>query len=516
MNYFACLLLFISPSIFFTINNLGVGDDVELLATVLLSLLLFIPLLIIAMLIYFLTTKKYSIAFLTFVSLFWYLQIVLKDAFAEQSNFISIAILFLSTTLFSYLLIRFNARRFIYVFISLSIMTMMFPKLNILFHKFDVIYTNNTDSTIKSYNIANKNNNFNVYYVITDGLTSTGMLAEKYGISTNALENELYAFGYSNYINAKSSYNITHLTLGSILSLDYQVTDHYDRYFDRGAFFPSMMAKEEKPVLIKRLNEIGYTFIHVGNTWAKCSANKEINCIYNVVSTPLKFKALSLYDFYSIQTFFTGAIVHDAFDKLFVDSILAYEDLKLQQAGLVNSNDSIRTISNALINKLVDQDSRKFYFVHHLNPHPPSLNSDCTASNDKSYLTWTFDGYKSSSECAIKRISEFMSILEKNDPNALVVIQGDHGPSIKYSFEADWNSLSNEQLDERFTIFNVVKFPKDCKKPSSENSGNVETIQMVMDCISGLNSVNSNSRHYAGFYEKHKDFGRVFEVKFKK
>ena len=147
-----------------------------------------------------------------------------------------------------------------------------------------------------------------------------------------------------------------------------------------------------------------------------------------------------------------------------------------------------------------------------MGPHPPSLNEDCSVSDDKDYQKWTAFGYSESSKCALNRISEFIRVLNEVDPRAIVVIQGDHGPAITYNFENDFEKIGDKELVERFSIFNAVKLPEDCILPSVKNLGNVETIQIVIDCIAGTKVANEYSKSYVSFYEKHKNYGQVFEV----
>ena len=65
------------------------------------------------------------------------------------------------------------------------------------------------------------------------------------------------------------------------------------------------------------------------------------------------------------------------------------------------------------------------FFIHHFSPHEPHIfNSDCSINRSKE-LEW--QGYKKSYECALKRVKELVSYINQNDPNAIVIIQSDHG-----------------------------------------------------------------------------------------
>ena len=76
------------------------------------------------------------------------------------------------------------------------------------------------------------------------------------------------------------------------------------------------------------------------------------------------------------------------------------------------------------------------------------------------------------------------------DPMAIVVIQCDPGPAITYNFDKDLEKITDKELEERFSIFNAVKLPEGCILPSVKNLGNVETIQLIINCISGTKEAN--------------------------
>ena len=50
-------------------------------------------------------------------------------------------------------------------------------------------------------------------------------------------------------------------------------------------------------------------------------------------------------------------------------------------------------------------------------------------------------------------------------------------------------------------------------KDFKENIGSVETIRLVLNCISSKDfNHNNKSRSYIGFYEDNPDFGKVYKV----
>ena len=63
-------------------------------------------------------------------------------------------------------------------------------------------------------------------------------------------------------------------------------------------------------------------------------------------------------------------------------------------------------------------------------------------------------------------------------------------------------------------IFNAIKLPEYCKNNFTNSIGNVETINLVIDCIKLKKYISvPNSKSFVGFYENHKDFGKVYKFK---
>jgi len=407
--------------------------------------------------------------------------------------------------------LKFKIDKFLTIFLFINLIYFSSGQINFIIHFFDkkdIVEFKN-----KSIEINKSNQGINIYYVVMDGLTSLERLRTDFKISTQETENTLIKNGFFISKNAKSSYNITHLTLASIFSLDYLVNENSNRYIGRHNFFPNNLHYPSDLPLFVELKKSGYKFTYVGNKWNGCVKNELVNCI-DGVGVPTKFYLLELMKSYSLVTFFNKTPIWHLISNISEKYELEYKEYKKNKIVSMNDNDAIKTVLNILNAGEVRFAKNNFFFVHHLNPHPPALNEDCSASSSSGYLEWTEDGYRKSSKCALLRIQELIEAIERADPNAMVIIQGDHGPSIKYDWDIKPSNLNKSQLDERFSIFNAIKPPKFCSPKYSDSLGNVETIRLVIDCLNGINLPPPQSKHYAGVYEANPEFGLVFPIKF--
>jgi hypothetical protein len=71
------------------------------------------------------------------------------------------------------------------------------------------------------------------------------------------------------------------------------------------------------------------------------------------------------------------------------------------------------------------------------------------------------------------------------DPEAVIVIQGDHGPNRGIGFEQghDVSSWTDEQVRIRFNVLSAVRLPEGCQTP--EVMSLVNTFRVVLACLSG-------------------------------
>ena len=83
---------------------------------------------------------------------------------------------------------------------------------------------------------------------------------------------------FSNISNSKSNFNNTHLSVTTILNLDYPVTDKSRRYSSLLEFFPYYLSNF-KPQIIKILGELKYKFYWQGNIWAECNSHNPRYCL---------------------------------------------------------------------------------------------------------------------------------------------------------------------------------------------------------------------------------------------
>ena len=119
-----------------------------------------------------------------------------------------------------------------------------------------------------------------------------------------------------------------------------------------------------------------------------------------------------------------------------------------------------------------------FYFIHNLLPDARySYESNCDLSErvDNNFLI--LEKYVKNYNCALKKINEIINFLEKKDPEAIVIFQGDQGV-VYIDNEPKFLSV---HID-KYKIFNMIKVPKKCHKFVNNNLDNINSVRLAISC----------------------------------
>lgn len=340
----------------------------------------------------------------------------------------------------------------------------------------------------------------NVYYVILDGMMSLELAENQFIINNKDKIIESYKNKNFHYIkNSISSYNFTHNTLDSIWNIDYLPEEL--NYYNYEGFPNSLWKSLKEDYLIPLeyvLSKTNINFYWLGNMIVWCK-EKESEFIRNPYWQCLNKYQQSLLIKLS-NTRFSTTPLNDILNKLNKNN---------------KKNVGQKNLSQYILNysKVINKKNPKFIFMHNISPHWPfSLNADCSnrTYDEWAQLTYQYNGYKESYLCMLKEIDLFIDFINHTDPDAVIVIQADHGWIIR---EEDI-SMKDDEVHEKAQIFNLIKAPDKClnKKPKLQN--NVNTIRFVFNCIFSEDLKYRENIHYEKTWGKeysHKNENKIYK-----
>jgi hypothetical protein len=345
----------------------------------------------------------------------------------------------------------------------------------------------------------------NIYYVIFDGMTSLEYVEKYTDISKEKEILELKKYNLNYIKDSFSSYNQTPLSMGAIMLTNYHVDSGSLIFKDYDNFYPRMIyeyknQKKFKNNLILILKKNDIKFIKVLHNWAKPNP-KDISEL-SIDERESKFLKilfpLVFFKFY-FNTPIDGIILK--ISKIFLDEINPSSDYI--------QNNAIERYAKYL-KKNGKPKETTFTLIHTISPHRPFIyNPDCTYNRNGTYT----DSYK----CSLKRIKSFMKVIKNTDPEAIVVIQADHG----------WDVLGNKGNNfyisrDMFNIFNSIYAPNKCLDGNiSFGLDNVNTLKLALACASNQEFLPIKQKHFYGYHfdgvtsENRDKVGKVFEIDLK-
>jgi len=400
------------------------------------------------------------------------------------------------------------------VFFVFFVVGALVPIVSILFY-LPSLFESNKNIEIRSSFFGDKisEETQNIYYIILDGQSSFDGLSSLYGfkdLGFGGLEKDFLDLKFLNIKPARSSYNNTHLTLRSIFDMEYFATENTNKYDSRYSMYPAMMDKPNQ--LTELLGENGFSLVWVGNYWAPCDENEWIKCEGEIPSY-----------IYTQQVFYE-----------FIPALNDFKKIKNQLIGKLNLDNDIAPKTPAISTFLETFKHRsskpRFTFIHELSPHLPYIyNPDCTImkegrdTGELSEVEIVQSNYLKTSFCALRSALAASKKIASLDPDAIIVIQADHGSSVplaKNQGSAYVNTLredvnlENDVVALRMGIVNLIRVPEYCNKFTDLALDNVQSIRLAVSCGFGFEPILGKARSFWGFYEENPSFGSVVELNF--
>jgi hypothetical protein len=132
-----------------------------------------------------------------------------------------------------------------------------------------------------------------------------------------------------------------------------------------------------------------------------------------------------------------------------------------------------------------------FVFGHHMSPHPPYLrDANCKKryappTNSFNWPQRDAQAYIGALNCVNAQVERMVDVIIRLNPNALIVLQGDHGSAFGINWEEPMAQWPKVALDQRRSFLNLVRAPRDCMRFIKGPMGQINTARFVMACVEG-------------------------------
>lgn len=403
---------------------------------------------------------------------------VLEKYFSTYHNYIALILIFI---IYIFIIFIFYNKekvfiKFLTVFLFINFLLQTYQLINIIYYsKIDL--ANKTIYPLKELNNVKKKDHKNIYYIIVDEMISLESFEKKYNYNLKKYKNSFIKLGGVYFDNSNSIYDRTTLSTSSIFNLDYIAKEN--EFFNQisNISFPNFLVKDnfekQNTNLTKFLKKLDYKFKWIDNSYVLCSHYNKNLCLEKSIK----------------NNFLINQASKLLLNRTFLFSfIFKYEASK--ETTYIKNNGMKRLINYINENNPKFFKKNHFFFVHNFSTHSPFLyNKKCKFKKNQIFKKINKEkDYQFAYICTLNQIVEFIKFIKKNDDNSIIVINADHGLKI------------NKGLDH--SIFNFI-YPKKCAENKKKPTNQLDTIYIMMSCVSNLDLKFKESKQYSGFKSKY-------------
>ncbi|OGQ06056.1 MAG: hypothetical protein A2W61_01525 [Deltaproteobacteria bacterium RIFCSPLOWO2_01_44_7] len=300
----------------------------------------------------------------------------------------------------------------------------------------------------------------NIYFIILDMYTRGDVLQEVFGYDNSTFLEALRQRDFYIADKSYSNYPFTGASVSSTLQMDYLLKEsdqelNIDISIIRG-----------KNKTVQTLKNFGYNYVHFDNgLWlgAACSGYEDV-CLLNAKGAGIPELEYSLLQ----PTLFLPLY------KKFVVS------KKEGSSGLPELTQSLAIKKHR---------EPVFLYAHIIAPHPPYIyHQDCSQTHT---LDWDLasrkqedkEAYRDNLVCVSKQVLSLIDQIIAGDPEAMILVQGDHGTFFQGQALIPPPLWGEPQLHEGYGILNAFHLPQNCGKHLYPSISPVNSFRLVKACL---------------------------------
>ena len=294
----------------------------------------------------------------------------------------------------------------------------------------------------------------NIYYIILDGYAGNRGMRDFLHFDNRAFLRGMASAGFSDVGGADSNYFRTNEALGGIFNLDYLPARRNPELL-----FPRV--RDHHAPLTDRLRGLGYDLWQTESLYFGCGG--------------VMLACLNRQQGHLDAVYVTQSFLLDSLASRYTAFFLRKPDAAF--ATVANNQQHLMASGKPF-----------FVFVHQLYPHPPYLlDAQCRPRlpDDAHWNSWDAEAipeYLDVVRCLNTSVQAFVTRITRNDPDAIIVIQSDHGSAFGVPLNTDSRGWSRKALSERSSFLNLVRAPQACKPWLPPALGQVNTARFVLAC----------------------------------
>ncbi|WP_417836377.1 sulfatase-like hydrolase/transferase [Thalassospira tepidiphila] len=375
------------------------------------------------------------------------------------------------------------------------------PMVNVSTSLYDSIYNQEKESIPlgeKSSSQGDLQERPNVYWLIPDMYARHDILKEEYNFDNRDFLEKLSQKGYFVADKAYSNLNSTKLSISTTLSMDYFLPVQTEI---NPASWQSILQGDNQ--VVQTFRSWGYNYVHVepgGNTLKTRCGGGEDFCVHG-----------AQIGLFSLNEAHIGLMKLTPF----------YRILKNLQLDIFSFD--FTRIEDLKKDLNAKKFSPFFMFAHVLSPHPPArFDERCEYLEN---TDWELLGHGDSKvdqnyvqdiKCLNERIINYLDWINESDPNAIVILQADHGSFLHTNrMESTPNNIvKKEYWRPSLAILSAYKAPQRCLENLYASISPINNFPFVFSCLENTKFSPSPDRsfiqHRKDEYEKFHE--EIYEI----
>jgi hypothetical protein len=311
----------------------------------------------------------------------------------------------------------------------------------------------------------------NIYYIICDAYTSSGVLQRYFSYDNSAWTQTLEARGFFVAARSRCNYTITQMSLCSSLNMDY-VSTNGNRY-DSHILQQTTMDKIRRNAVAQKLMAHGYAYIPIGHWFFSDFSSKDPHIVYQGGYLRLN----SLWQNQLLQTPFKSIVFH-------------FFPFGAGKAHYYNTMLELKQIVHA-----AHIPGSKFMFAHIVCPHlplsflkdgrfvPDAMELEHTM-NTSAYQKLIRERYVEQVQFVNSRVGAAVDTIIKNDSSAIIVIQGDHGVWLGSTHgKAESYAANPDFIGQRLPIQYACRVPQAVREQFYDSISPVNTFRILLNYV---------------------------------
>ncbi|MBX9781771.1 MAG: hypothetical protein K2X48_00620 [Chitinophagaceae bacterium] len=304
-----------------------------------------------------------------------------------------------------------------------------------------------------------------IYFIVLDSYTSNYLLETEFHYN-NA---DLYSFLRTNnfYVmdSSVSNYYFSPVSISSTFNLDYlpKASDSKDK---NEMVLLSGLKLLSQSNLLSFLSKKGYVFYNFSPFSIDTTAS-QLNSHYNG-TTDTDLLQLNTIENIDYETILSN----------FLRQIKGSKKISVEEKNIENKSKDLQIFSNFIFKHSKTSGlNPSLIYIHALWPHPPYVFDSTGSRLDIKFRKDTsYYGFVQQTAYMNRFIKEWVTSLRTNKPDAIIILQGDHG--FRYFDES-------KNRRHAFDILNAVYLPNQKYKPFYATISSVNTFRLILNSYFG-------------------------------